>query len=45
MRDTAACQLYVECGNPPSKAFDVQRQTTTGQGHVVELLRAVYGQP
>lgn len=44
-RDTAFCQLYVECGSPPTKAFDVQRQTTTGQGHVVELVRAVYGQP
>jgi len=43
--DTAACHLYVECGAPPAKAFDVQRQTMTGKGHVVELIRAVYGQP
>lgn len=43
--DTAACQLDVECGAPPTKAFDVQRQTMTGKGHVVELIRAVYGQP
>jgi hypothetical protein len=27
------------------EAFDVQRQTMTGKGHVVELIRAVYGQP
>jgi hypothetical protein len=43
--DTAACHLDVECGSPPIKAFDVQRQTMTGHGHLSELIRAVYGQP
>jgi hypothetical protein len=42
--DTAACGLRVECGAPPARAIDVERQTTTGSGHVVELIRAVYGE-
>lgn len=42
--DTEACQLYVECGSPPTQALRVQRQTTTGAGRVAELIRAVYGQ-
>lgn len=41
--DTEACQLYVECGSPPTQALRVQRQTTTGAGRVTELVRAVYG--
>lgn len=43
--DTAACGLSAQCGSPPTKVFDVQRQTLTGKGHAVELIRAVYGQP
>lgn len=42
--DTEACQLYVECGTPPTQALRVQRQTTTGAGRVTDLVRAVYGQ-
>lgn len=41
--DTEACQLYVECGSPPTQAFRVQRETTTGAGRVTDLIRAVYG--
>lgn len=43
--DTEACQLYVECGSPPTQALRVQRQTTTGAGRVTDLVRAVYGLP
>lgn len=43
--DTAACGLTVECGMPRASAINVQRQTTSGSGHVVELIRAVYGVP
>ncbi|MFO0639818.1 MAG: hypothetical protein U0183_11450 [Polyangiaceae bacterium] len=43
--DTEACQLYVECGSPPTEALRVQRQTTTGAGRVTDLVRAVYGLP
>lgn len=39
--DSTACSLRLTCGTDAAPIYTVQRQTLTGGGHVVELIRAI----
>ncbi len=39
--DSTACSLRLTCGAEAAQIYTVQRQTLTGSGHVVELIRAI----
>ncbi len=39
--DSTACSLRLTCGPEAASIYTVQRQTLTGDGHVVDLIRAI----